>query len=113
MNVLYVVFLEQYLNSSFRLVLLSGDMYPREPISNGITFTFALVMSGMKWEYFSAFLVWAFRILVSSGTVSSKMHSSFVNLSWMTISGRSGVTQRLGEIVPPPGREYPSISALS
>ena len=57
MNVLYVVSFEQYLNSSFRLVLLSGDMYPRELISNGITFTFALVMSGMKWEYFSAFLV--------------------------------------------------------
>ena len=37
----------------------------------------------------------------------------FVNLSWMTISVRSGVTQRSGEIVPPPGREYPSISALS
>ena len=34
MNVLYVVSFEQYLNSSFRLVLLSGDMYPREPISN-------------------------------------------------------------------------------
>ena len=76
-----VVSFEQYLNSSFRLVLLSGDMYPREPISNGITFTFALVMSGMKWEYFSAFLVLAFRILVLSWMVSSKMHSSFVNLS--------------------------------
>ena len=51
---LYVVSLfEQHLNSSVRLVLLSGDMYPREPISNGINFTFALVMSGMKWEYFS------------------------------------------------------------
>ena len=81
MNVLYVVSFEQYLNSSFRLVLLSGDMYPREPISNGITFTFALVMSGMKWEYFSVFLVWEFRLLVSSGTVSSKMSISFVNLS--------------------------------
>ena len=114
MNVLYVVSFGQYLNSSFRLVLLSGDMYPRKPISNGITFTFALVMSGMKWAYFSALLVWAFRILVLIVTVSSKMNSSFVNLSWMTISGRSaGVTQRSGEIAPPPGREYPSISALS
>ena len=44
-------FLEQYLNSSYRLVMFSGDMYPREPISNEITFTFALVISGMKWEY--------------------------------------------------------------
>ena len=74
-----MVSFEQYLNSRFRLVSLSRDMYLREPISNGITFTFALVMSGMKWEYFSAFLVGAFRILVSSGTVSSKMNSSFVN----------------------------------
>ena len=85
-------FLRAVLEQQFRLVLLSGDMYPREPISNGITFTFALVMSGMKWEYFSAFLVLAFRILVLSWMVSSKMHSSFVNLSWMTISGRSEVT---------------------
>ena len=80
-------------------------MYPREPISNGINFTSALVMSGMKWEYFSVFLVWAFRILVSSGTVSSKMNSSFVSL----ISGLLGVTQRPGEpgeVVPPPGREF-------
>ena len=49
-------FLRAVLEQQFRLVLLSGDMYPRKPISNGITFTFALVMSGMKWEYFSAFL---------------------------------------------------------
>ena len=113
MKILYVVSFEQYLNSSFRLVLLSGDMYPREPISNGITLTFALVMSGIKWEYFSPFLEWVFRILVLSGTVSSKMSSLFVNLSWMTRSGRSWVTQRLGEFVPLPGREHPSISALS
>ena len=90
--------LEQYLISSFRQVLLSGDMYPRKPISNGITFTFALVMSGMKWKYFSSFLVWTFRILVSSGTVSSKMNSSFVNLSWMTISGRSGLHMHWADI---------------
>ena len=86
MNVLYVVSFEQYLNSSFRLVLLSGDMYPWEPISNGITLTLS---DGMKWEYFSTFLVWVFRILVLSGK-SLKMKSLLVNLSWMTISGRSG-----------------------
>ena len=44
----YVVSYAQYLNSSFKLVLLSGDMNPQEPISNGITFTFALVISGMR-----------------------------------------------------------------
>ena len=55
----YVVSFEQYLNSSFSLTLL-------EPISNGMSFAFALVMSAMKWEYFLVFLVWAFRVL--SGT---------------------------------------------
>ena len=93
---LYVVSLfEQHLNSSVRLVLLSGDMYPREPISNGINFTFALVMSGMKWEYFSVQLC----IWVSNGTVSSKINIKINDLSWKTISGRSGVTQRsVGQI---------------
>ena len=74
------IFHERYVCGFLRVVLeqefqagLVVWRYPREPISNGITFTFVSVMSGMKWEYFSAFLVWAFRILVSSGTVSSKM----------------------------------------
>ena len=86
-------FFEQYLKRNFSLFLLSSEMYPREPISNGISFTSALVMSVIRWEYFSFFLEFAADMLVSNGTVSSKTRSSFVCLSWMTISGRSGVTQ--------------------
>ena len=38
-----------------RHFLFSGEIYPREPISNGIRFTFMSLISVTMWEYFSVF----------------------------------------------------------
>ena len=57
-----------------RFFLFSGEIYPREPISNGMRFTFMSLISVTMWEYFSVFLRFAAWIFGSRGTVSSSIN---------------------------------------
>lgn len=95
----------------FKFFLFSGEMYPLAPISNGISLTLCVLISEIKWEYFSSFLEWAEGIFGSKGTVSSRIRtlSSFITI----MSGLSAVTHRSGGTVPPPGREKVGMSENS
>ena len=109
MKLLKLVVCLQKLCRIFSVCLFEGDIYPLDPISNGRTCTLSSVTSFRKCEYFSNFLILAFEMFGSNGTVSSKIYIS-LSLS-ITMSGFKGVTQRWGGMVTPPGREKLGISA--
>ena len=67
-------------------------------------------MSVVKWLYLFILRSCALSILVSKGTVSSKMSTVFFASSIITMSGFSAVTQRLGGIVPLEDVEKPGMS---
>ena len=85
-----------------RFFLFSGEIYPREPISNGIRLTFMSLISVTMWEYFSVFRRFAAWIFGSKGTVSS--NTNICSSEIITMSGRYDVTMIWGGIVPPPAR---------
>ena len=87
-----------------RHFLFSGEIYPREPISNGIRFTFMSLISVTMWEYFSVFRRFAAWIFGSREIVSSNINICSSEI--ITMSGWYDVTMiwRGGGIVPPPAR---------
>ena len=64
----------------------------------------------MKCWYLSAFILFAIFILVSAGTVSSKMVTLFFVLSTTTTSGLRFVIRTFGGMVPPAGVWWPGMS---
>ena len=111
MKVDNLMFLIQYLCIFCRDFLFSLVTSPVwDPTSKGVTDTSDAWISLVKCWYLSFFKVLAIWILVSFGTVSSKIFTDLHFLSMMTKSGFRLVTTRLGGRVPLVGVWNPSIS---
>ena len=76
-----------------------------------VTDTSLVVISVIKCLYLFIFWVFAFFILVSYGTVSSKISIFSSILSIITRSGFCAVTRRWGGTVPPSGKVWDGMSA--
>ena len=79
-----------------RFFLFSGEIYPREPISNGMRFTFMSLISVTMWEYFSVFRRFAAWIFGLRRTVSSN-----TNICSLTTQAYSFKSHKSSLLLPP------------